>query len=124
VLCPLREEQKSMYNQFFGKELSDNLYISELRVAKIKTLSSIIQEQKITSIDYLKLGVEGDEIAVLEGISEPHWPMVSQVVVEAHNEHLREQFHNYLAARNFKIYEGTNEASMMGVVNVYALQGK
>jgi FkbM family methyltransferase len=118
----IREEQKPMYDQFFGKELSDYLHISESRVAKVRTLSSIIQERSITSIDYLKIDVEGDEMAVLEGITEPHWPMVRQVVVEAHNERLREQVHNYLAARNFKIYEGTNEASMMGVINVYALR--
>jgi FkbM family methyltransferase len=118
----IREEQKPMYDQFFGKELSDYLHISESRVAKVRTLSSIIQEQSITSIDYLKIDVEGDEIAVLEGINEPHWSMVRQVVVEAHNERLREQVHNYLAARNFRINEDTNVASVMGVMNVYALR--
>lgn len=119
----ISDEQKPMYDQFFGKDVSDYLFVPETRIAKVRTLSSIIQEQGVTSIDYLKIDVEGDEIAVLEGITESHWPLIRQLVVEAHNEHLREQVHNYLSARNFRIYEDTNPASMMGVMNVYAVRG-
>ncbi len=116
------DEQKPKYDQFFGKDVSDYLFIPETRIAKVRTLSSIIKEQNVTGIDYLKIDVEGDEIAVLEGINEPHWPLIKQVVVEVHNENLRKQVHHYLSVRDFKVYEDTNPASMMGVKNIYALR--
>ena len=107
-------------DQIFGKEGSDFIFESESRVAKVRTLSSVIQELGITSIDYLKIDVEGDELSVLEGIAEMHWPIIRQVVVETHTEQLREQVSEYLVCRSFEVYTGSGLSSPTGVSNVYA----
>jgi UDP-3-O-acyl-N-acetylglucosamine deacetylase len=116
----LKLAQLPAMEQIFGKERSDFLHESEVRVAQVRTLSSVIQEQGITSIDYLKIDVEGDELSVFAGIAELHWPMIRQVAVEAHNEQLREQVYEHLAQRGFEVYTDRGLSSPVGVSNVYA----
>lgn len=50
--------------------------------AKLVTLSSIIDKYKISSIDLLKVDVEGAEIAVLNGVEARHWPRIKQLAME------------------------------------------
>jgi hypothetical protein len=50
----------------------------------VRQLSSIIDELAITTMDPLKIDVEGAEEEVLEGIEERHWPVIRQAVVEVH----------------------------------------
>lgn len=119
----LKNEVKPVMDQLFGKEWSNYLYESEKRIARVRTLSAVIQEEGVTRIDYLKIDVEGDEVSVLEGIKESDWPIIKQVVVETHNEQLRKQVGEYLAAHKFKIFGDTGLSSPMGVSNVYALRG-
>lgn len=71
-------------DQIFGKEASDFFHQTETRTAPVRTLSSVIREQGITSVDYLKIDVEGGEVSVLGGIEEMHWPLIEQIAVEAH----------------------------------------
>ena len=94
--------------------------MSESRVAQVRTLSSVIQEQGIIGVDYLKIDVEGNELSVLEGIEELHWPVIRQVVIETHNEQLREQVFEYLACHSFEVYVDRGISSPAGVSNVYA----
>lgn len=49
------------------------------------TMSTVIQAQEVQRIDLLKVDVEGAELEVLRGISEPHWLRVRQVVLEGHD---------------------------------------
>jgi FkbM family methyltransferase len=116
----LKVAQKAVMDQLFGKEASDFLLEPESRRAQVRTLSSIIQEQRITAIDYLKVDVEGDELAVLEGIAEMDWPIIRQLVVETHNEQLREEVYENLVQRNFEVYTDRGLSSIAGVSNVYA----
>lgn len=48
---------------------------------------SVLVDKKIcaTQIDLLKVDVEGDELAVLEGVSKDDWPRIRQVAVEVHD---------------------------------------
>ncbi len=51
----------------------------------LKTLSQIIEEDRIERIDLLKIDVEKSEIDVLLGIAEKDWPKIEQMVIDVHN---------------------------------------
>jgi FkbM family methyltransferase len=116
----LKDEQKPALDQIFGKAMSDFLIQSETRLAQVRTLSSIIREQAITSVDYLKIDVEGNEISVLEGIEPMHWSIFKQVAIEAHNAELREQVCKILAQHGFDVFTDLGISSSVGVSMVYA----
>lgn len=119
----LKRAQKAVMDQLFGKEMSDFYNISESRVAQVRTLSSIMKEWDITSIDYLKIDVEGDELLVLEGIEERYWPFIKQVAIETHTEPLREKVREYMISRNYEVYVDTGLSSPTGVSNLFAKRG-
>ena len=52
---------------------------------KLRTISDIIDEQRIERIDYLKIDTEGAELNVLSGIRPQHWPIIRQAVIEVHD---------------------------------------
>jgi FkbM family methyltransferase len=116
----LKDDVRPVMDQLFGKKMSDVLYQTETCVAQVRTLSSIFREQGISSVDYLKIDVEGSEIAVLEGIEDLHWPMIRQVAIETHTAALREQVCETLAQRGFEIFTEVGLSSPMGVAMVYA----
>ncbi|WP_280431358.1 amino acid adenylation domain-containing protein [Nocardia brasiliensis] len=70
-------------------QLIDNRLESILVDAPIRTLTDIIEEHHITSIDLLKIDVEGSELEALQGISPEHWPIIGQVVAEVQDVHGR-----------------------------------
>ncbi|MEU7484712.1 FkbM family methyltransferase [Streptomyces sp. NPDC042319] len=51
----------------------------------VRTLSEVIAERGVTSIDLLKVDVEKSELEVLRGLDEADWPKVRQVVAEVHD---------------------------------------
>jgi len=51
---------------------------------RLTTVSDLIREYGIESIDLFKLDVEGSELAVLDGIEEGDWPKIKQFVMELH----------------------------------------
>ena len=53
--------------------------------SRVRTLSSVIDERNVSHIDLLKIDVERAELDVLEGIEPPHWPLIRQIVMEAHD---------------------------------------
>jgi FkbM family methyltransferase len=116
----LKDEQKQVMDQIFGKELSDFLMQSETRIVQVRTLSSVIREQGIASVDFLKVDVEGGEISVLEGIEEMHWPIFKQVAVETHNAQLREKVSEILVQHGFEASADLGLSSATGVSIVYA----
>ncbi len=55
-------------------------------VCPLRTLSSVLDDESIDSIDLLKIDCEGFELDVLHGIRDDHWNRISQVVVEVHDQ--------------------------------------
>lgn len=51
----------------------------------LRTVSELMQEHNLPRIDLLKVDCEGAELAVLQGISDEHWPLVRKVVIEVHD---------------------------------------
>jgi len=53
---------------------------------RLRTLSEIIDEERVTRIDLLKIDAERSERDVLAGIRPEHWPMIRQAAIEVHDE--------------------------------------
>lgn len=86
------------------KEILDHHLATEQFNIQIKTLSSIIAEEKIKKIDLLKINVEKAELDVLKGIIPSDWEKIKQIVVEIHNQDGRlNLIENLLAAQGFTI---------------------
>ena len=70
---------------------------------RLRTLSEIVDEERVARIDLLKVDVEKSERDVLAGIREEHWGLIRQVVVEVHDEHgALEEIQNTLAKHGFE----------------------
>jgi len=90
----------------------------------VNTLSRVIQENEIETIDLLKIDVEKSEMEVLGGIKEDDWKKIRQVVIEVHNVDGRlESIIGQLESRGYQVncqqdtlYEHTH------LYNLYALQ--
>jgi 31-O-methyltransferase len=89
---------------------------------RLRTLSEIVDEERVTRIDLLKVDVERSEREVLAGIREEHWGLIRQVVVEVHDEDgaLRE-VQAALAKHGFEI-TAEQDAQLKGtpIVSVFA----
>ena len=116
----LKDDQKPALEQLLGKPATDFLYQTETRTVRVRTLSSVIREQGITSVDYLKIDVEGGEISVLDGIEAQHWSLFKQIAIEAHTAQLREQVCEILGQHGFDAYTDLGLSSPGGASLVYA----
>src|SRR6185369_9512500 len=58
---------------------------SETFNCDLRTISEIIRENKIESIDLLKVDVEKSELDVLNGIDESDWKKIKNIVMEVHD---------------------------------------
>ena len=50
----------------------------------LRTLSEVVDEEKVTQIDLLKIDAEKSEKQVLAGIRDEHWDRIRQVAMEVH----------------------------------------
>ena len=50
--------------------------------ARLRTLSSVIADEGIQTVDLLKVNVEKSELDVLRGLTEADWKKVRQLVIE------------------------------------------
>jgi FkbM family methyltransferase len=62
----------------------DQLFRTESVTADVDTLDNVVARYSIESIDLLKIDTEGQERAVLDGISPALWPRIRQLLVEVH----------------------------------------
>jgi FkbM family methyltransferase len=69
----------------YTDELAEGRVEKQTFLCPMRTLSSVIQEQKIERIDLLKIDVEKSELAVLRGIQEEDWKKIKQIVIEVHD---------------------------------------
>ena len=67
------------------RKLQEKLAQSERITCRLATLSEIIRDESIATIDLLKVDAEKSELDVLRGISELDWRRFQQVVVEVHD---------------------------------------
>jgi FkbM family methyltransferase len=89
TLYPQEKEQLSkVITNVFGQEMSDKVFGRHTEISvSINRLSHFLLTDfaNISSVDYLKIDVEGAELDVLGGIDDVHWDMTKNVVIEAGN---------------------------------------
>ena len=92
-------------------------------VAKLVTLSEVIERHGIDKVDLLKIDCEVAELAALQGLRDEHWPRVQRVVVEVHDRDgrldavlalLRRQGEWHVVTEKEEGFENTR------LINVYA----
>jgi FkbM family methyltransferase len=92
---------------------------------QLRTLSSLIREKNIPKIDLLKIDCEGAEWDVLQGIENEHWPIISSMVIEVHDQDGRvKQMQSLLTEKGFtqqhiEQEQGLEESLMF---NIFALR--
>lgn len=110
------EADKDLVRQFMLNRNTDSIdndalnQVVDSRFDKIelecefKTLSQFIAEQKLTTIDLLKVDVEKAELDVLNGISCEDWNKIQQIIIEVHDIGGRlEKISRLLESQGFKI---------------------
>ncbi len=86
-------------------------YEPETLQCQLRTLSSVLREEKLGRVDLLKIDVERAELDVLDGIEAHDWPKIEQVVMEVHDEHGRaETIRSALTLRGFRVSCDQEEA--------------
>ncbi|MER6288594.1 FkbM family methyltransferase [Streptomyces sviceus] len=84
----------------------------------VRTLSEVIAERGIASIDLLKIDVEKSELEVLRGLAEEDWPKVRQVVAEVHDiDGALESFTSLLRKHGFAV--ALEQDALLGGTEIY-----
>jgi amino acid adenylation domain-containing protein/FkbM family methyltransferase len=85
-------EQKQLLGDGEAAELLAHLdevlhsrFQSQLVECRLRRLSDVIREERVETIELLKIDVQRAELDVLRGLDEEHWPKVRQVVMEVHD---------------------------------------
>lgn len=78
-------ESSEMVDSFVD-ELIEKRLDSKQYMVQMRSISNIIDENKITRIDLLKIDAEKSELDILRGIREEHWPLIKQIVMEIHDD--------------------------------------
>ena len=84
-----------------GLVLRNKVGLTERVPVRLVTLSSVIEELALGDIDFLKVDVEGAEVEVLKGISQPHWARIQQVALEVEDFAARDKVVGILKAQGF-----------------------
>lgn len=86
------------------EELLDRRLRAEAWTCPLRTVSDVVREHGVETIDLLKVDVEKSEADVLAGIAEADWPKVRQAVVEVHDRGDRlHRLASLLAGRGFRV---------------------
>ncbi len=107
-------------------EMLDDRLQAERVTARLRTLSDVIAEQGVATIDLLKVDVEKAELEVLRGLGDRDWEKVRQVVVEVHDVAGRLREVTELLGRHGFQVVAEQDTTLAGTVlyNLYARRPK
>ncbi|MBN1439398.1 MAG: FkbM family methyltransferase [Anaerolineales bacterium] len=119
----LKKAQVDFIHSQLGPDLASYLFRSEERFAPVRTLSEILREEKIRTVDFLKIDVEGDELAVLQGIARRDYRRIREMAFETHSAGLADEVSGILKNAGYRVFRDTGSASFPGVAGLYAIRG-
>ncbi len=117
--------QRDAMNAVLSQEQVEYFFQSTQVKGELRTLSSMINQLDIKSIDLLKIDVEGEEYEVLKGIEEDDWRKIKQIVAEIHDREGRlEQTKTLLKTHGFELTIEKNDLLPPTVnnLNLYAVR--
>ena len=118
----LKEGQLEIMKGELGEALTDFLFRPETRLSSVRTLSAFLAEQGIESVDVLKIDVEGDELAVLQGIDGKDFPRIRRVAIETHAPRLAQEACKALEGEGFTVTYDEQMSVFPGIGGVYAVR--
>ncbi len=117
--------QREVMNVAFSEEIVEYLFENQEVIGEVRTLSSVINELNINSIDLLKIDVEGEEYEVLQGIEPNDWSKIKQIVAEVHDiEDRLDKIQTLLKNHGFNISIERNNLlpATLNNFNLYAIR--
>jgi amino acid adenylation domain-containing protein/FkbM family methyltransferase len=84
-------------------KLLQDRFRAQTQSAELRTLSSIIAEEKLDRIDLLKINVEKSELDVLRGIDDADWSRIRQLVIEVDLSQSLEPITGLLEAKGYDV---------------------
>ena len=117
-------KQRDAMNAVLSEEQVEYFFQSAQVKGELRTLSSVINDLNIESIDLLKIDVEGEEYEVLKGIEEKDWGKIKQIFAEVHDiERRLEKMQTLLTTRGFDVtIEKNNLLPTLNNLNLYAVR--
>src|SRR4028118_1546381 len=111
-----RQEREADLDRWLDEHMK-----SERVACRLTTISAVIREHGLERIDLLKLDAERSELDALAGIAEEDWPKIRQMVIEVHDERIRDRVLEVLAARGYEtVVEQDVYLEETELYNVYA----
>lgn len=127
TIRPLEKiEQRDVMDAVLNQDMVEYLFQSEESRGELRTLSSVINQLDVNSIELLKIDVEGEEYEVLKGLKSNDWSKIKQVVAEVHDTEGRLDKVEALLKRNgFNITVERNSLipATLNTFNLYAVRG-
>lgn len=118
-------EQKEVMNLALSNDMVEYLFQNQEVIGEVRTLSSVIDELDINTIDLLKIDVEGEEYKVLQGINQNDWSKIKQIVAEVHDiEGRMDKIQSLLKNNGFNITIEKNSLvpATLNNFNLYAIR--
>lgn len=85
---------------------------SESIECSLTTISNILRDHDLETVDYLKLDAEGAEIEILRAIEPADWPKIRQISVETHRgDATMREVEQILQARGFETETSFSQSS-------------
>jgi len=130
ILCediPAARNVPAEQRKSFVESVLKTTYKGKKVDGRIKTISQIIRENDINSINLLKIDAENYEWEVLSGIKEHDWDKIHQIAIEVHQhikggENLVNDIKNLLEQKGFSVSLG--DESRESKLDVYLLYGR
>jgi FkbM family methyltransferase len=117
----IKDGQREALRRGLGDELTGFLFRPETRNAPVETISGFLAEEKVGTVDFLKIDVEGDEMEVLKGIRPEHWPAIRQIAVEAHSDPLARDVTRHLEQAGFRVSAEGGLSTLPDVWDIFAV---
>lgn len=125
TIKPLEKlQQRNVMESFLTQEKVEYYFQNQQVQGELRTLSSVISELEIDTINLLKIDVEGAEYEVLQGIEEKDWGKIKQIIAEVHDVEGRlDKIKNMLITHGFEIITEKNNLlpDEFNNLNLYAI---